>query len=155
MKLTIVFLLSFLTYISLAQDSRFLILEHRERSKEVVFSEGEYIVVKSLKGETVRGALHVVDEKLIRVRNKVISLTNVESIGKRNIVLYKVASLMVTNGLNLLVYGLNENLRNGWDNVSSLHKASLPMLGLGIPMLTFTYKRKVKKWTYEGVVSYW
>ena len=138
-----------------AQSNKYLILKKRESTREVVFNEGEIIVIKSLKGEKIKGPMIVLTESLIQVKHKVVPLTNVACIGKRNPVIGRIASVLVTTGMNFFVYGLSDNLKNGWSEVSENYKASVPMLGLGVPLLTMTYKRKAKKWTFKGDVGNW
>ena len=137
------------------QNDKYLIIEHREKQKEVVIANGEIVRVRSFKGEKLKGKIEILSESLVRVKHKVVPLTSIQSIGRKHKVVGRIASLLVTNGMNLFVYGVNDNLRNGWDQVSHLYKASIPMLGVGIPFLVVTKNRKAKKWTYVGQVDIW
>ncbi len=100
-----------------AQSQKYLVLKHRDKPKEIAIVEGEFVVIRSFKGEKIRGPLEVVSEDLIRVKHKVVPLTNVQSFGKRNNKVMRVASTILSVGLNISVYGLSENLKNGWTNV--------------------------------------
>lgn len=138
-----------------AQNSKYLVLKHREKQKEVVISEGEFVVLKTFKGEKVRGQMRILADNMIRVKHKVVPLTSVERIGRRSPGISRVASLVVTTGMNLFLYGLSDNLKNGWEQPSENYKASTPLLAVGIPLLVLTYKRTSKNWTYEGAVGSW
>ena len=138
-----------------AQTNKYLILKKRDSKREIVYNEGEIVIVKTFKGEKIKGPMIVLTESLIQVKHKVVPLTNVQCIGKRNPVIGRIASVLVTTGMNFFVYGLSDNLKNGWSEVSENYKASLPMLGLGVPLLTLTHKRKAKKWKFEGQVNSW
>lgn len=135
------------------QSRKFLIISHRLKAKEVVISEGQIVVVKSFKGEKLKGPLEVLSENLIRVKHKVVPLTNIQYIGRTNPEVVRVASLIVSTGMNLFLYGLSDNLKHGWESLSDTHKASVPLLAVGIPLLTVSYKRMSKKWTYKGQVG--
>ncbi len=63
----------------MAQSTKYLVLKHREKLREVVIAQGEYVVVESFKGEKIRGAMVVLSETLIRVKHKVVPLTNVKA----------------------------------------------------------------------------
>jgi hypothetical protein len=154
MRYKLIFALLIICKLGVAKPSKFLIIEHRSKVKEVVIAQGEWVVVKTFNGETVRGEIQIISETLIRVKHKVVPLTSVKCIGKKNAYIQRVASLIVTNGVNLILFGLNENLRNGWD-LGNGHKAGIPMLGLGVPLLTITHKRKAKNWKFIGQISQW
>ncbi len=155
MKVILSISLLLFTLSSIAQAPKYLILKHRDKQKEVVITEGEYVSIKTFKGDKVRGQMLVLSEKLIKVKHKVVPLTNVKSIGRRGAGVGRVASLVVTTGMNLLLYGISDNLRNGWNEMSQNYRASLPMLAVGIPLITTTYKRKSKNWKYEGQLTGW
>ncbi|PCJ66747.1 MAG: hypothetical protein COA58_04620 [Bacteroidetes bacterium] len=138
-----------------AQSDKFLILKHRDKIKEIVINEGEFVVVKTFKGGKVRGRVLVLSENMIKVKHKVVPLTSIERIGRRNAAVTKIASLVVSTGMNLFLYGVSDNLRNGWDETNGNYKAGVPLLGIGIPLLTTTYKRTSKKWKFVGQVSGW
>jgi hypothetical protein len=143
------------TYTIQAQTNKYLVLKHRDKQKEVVIAQGEFVVVKTFKGEKIRGQMEVLSETLICVKHKVVPLTNVERIGKRDAWTMRIASLLVSTGMNISLFGLSDNLRKGWDIPSENYKAGLPMLAVGIPLMALTYKRTSKKWTYEGAMGSW
>jgi len=138
-----------------AQTSKYLVIKHREKQKEVVVAQGEFVVVKTFKGEKIRGTMEVLSETLIRVKHKIVPLTNVERIGRRDPWTFRIASVLVSTGMNISLFGLSDNLRNGWDSPSENYKAGLPMLAVGIPLMVITYKRTSKRWTYEGAMGNW
>jgi hypothetical protein len=140
---------------ALAQTNKYLVLKHREKQKEVVIAHGEFLVVKTFKGEKIRGTMEVLSENMIRVKHKIVPLTNVERIGKRDARLLRVASLLVSTGMNITLFGVSDNLRNGWDTPSENYKAGIPMLAVGIPFIVFSYKRTSQHWTYEGALGSW
>jgi hypothetical protein len=144
-----------LAYTIQAQTNKYLVLKHRDKQKEVVIAQGEFVVVKTFKGEKIRGQMEVLSETLIRVKHKVVPLTNVERIGKRDAWTMRIASLIVSTGMNITLFGLSDNLRHGWDTPSENYKAGIPLLAVGIPMLVLTYKRTSKYWTYEGAMGNW
>jgi hypothetical protein len=144
-----------LAYSIQAQTNKYLVLKHRDKQKEVVIAQGEFVVVKTFKGEKIRGQMEVLSETLIRVKHKVVPLTNVERIGKRDAWTMRIASLIVSTGMNITLFGLSDNLRHGWDTPSENYKAGIPLLAAGIPMLVLTYKRTSKHWTYEGAMGNW
>ena len=139
----------------IAQHTNYLVMVKREGIKEKALAEGEYVVVKSLKGEKVRGKLQIKTDKLIQVQNRVIPLTNVRSIGSKNGFVSKTASLILSNGMNLLLFGVNENLRQGFEDPSNFYKAGIPMTALGFPLYFISRKYHVRKWTYVGVLDPW
>lgn len=145
----------FLCEFSYSQTNKYLVIKHRDKQKEVVIAEGEYVVVKTFKGEKIRGTVEVLSETLIRVKHKIVPLTNVERIGRRYAWAMRIASVLVSTGMNISIFGLSDNLRNGWDAPSENYKAGIPMLAVGIPLMVLTYKRKSKKWTYEGALGSW
>lgn len=138
-----------------AQTNKYLVLKHRDKQKEVVIAQGEFVVVKTFKGEKIRGQMEVLSETLIRVKHKIVPLTNVERLGKRDAWIMRIASLIVSTGMNVTLFGLSENLREGWDSPSENYKAGVPLLAAGFPMLVLTYKRTSKHWTYEGAMGNW
>jgi hypothetical protein len=138
-----------------AQTNKYLVIKHRDKQKEVVIAEGEFVVVKTFKGENIRGTMEVLSETLIRVKHKIVPLTNVERIGKRDPWAFRIASVLVSTGMNISLFGLSDNLRNGWDAPSENYKAGLPMLAVGIPLMVVTRKRTSKRWTYEGAMGNW
>jgi hypothetical protein len=144
-----------LAYAVHAQTNKYLVLKHRDKQKEEVVAQGEFVVVKTFKGEKIRGTMEVLSETLIRVKHKVVPLTNVERIGKRDAWTMRIASLIVSTGMNITLFGLSDNLRHGWDTPSENYKAGIPLLAAGIPMLVLTYKRTSKHWTYEGAMGNW
>jgi len=139
----------------MAQLPKYLVLKHRDKPKEVVIAEGEYVVVESFKGEKIRGTMVVLSETLIRVKHKVVPLTNVKSIGRRNMRIYQIASMLVSIGVNITLFGLSDNLRHGWERPSQNYKAGLPMLAVGIPLMVLTHKRTSEHWTYDGQMPGW
>ncbi|MGB1038805.1 MAG: hypothetical protein ACPGYY_09185 [Bacteroidia bacterium] len=145
----------FLALSGFAQTNKYLVLEHRHKQKEVVIAEGEVVIIKTFKGERISGRMTVLSEALIRVKHKVVPLTNVQYVGRRNQKILRIASLVVSTGANLLLYGISEDLRDGWGTLSENHKASVPMLAVGIPFLTMTYKRTSKNWKYKGELGTW
>lgn len=155
MKWILVFTLNVLVLSSLAQAPKFLILKHRSKQKEVVVTEGEFVSVTTFKGEKVRGQMLVLSEKLIKVKHKVVPLTSVRSIGRRSAPVARVASMIVTTGMNLMLYGVSNNLKNGWEGELDNYKASGPLLALGIPLLTVTYKRTSEHWKFAGQMPGW
>jgi hypothetical protein len=144
-----------LAYTIQAQTNKYLVLKHRDKQKEVVIAQGEYVVVKTFKGEKIRGQMEVLSETLIRVKHKIVPLTNEERIGKRDAWTMRIASLIVSTGMNITLFGLSENLREGWDTPSENFKAGIPLLAAGIPMLVLTHKRTSQHWTYEGAMGNW
>ncbi len=122
------------TYTIQAQTNKYLVLKHRDKQKEVVIAQGEFVVVKTFKGEKIRGQMEVLSETLIRVKHKVVPLTNIERIGKRDAWTMRIASLIVSTGMNITLFGLSDNLRHGWDTPSENYKAGIPLLAVGIPI---------------------
>ena len=57
--------------------------------------------------------------------------------------------------MNVFLFGMNDNLLNGWDKISNAHKASLPMLAVGVPLLTITQKHQAEHWTFLLVLKDW
>jgi hypothetical protein len=155
MKIYLIILLSILSYAVNAQSNKYLILKHRDKQKEVVIAQGEYVVIESFKGDKIRGQMEVLSETLIRVKHKVVPLTNVKSVGRRNAKIMRVATVLVSTGMNISLYGLSDNLRHGWEKPSENYKAGLPMLAVGIPFMAITFKRTSENWTYEGTVGAW
>jgi hypothetical protein len=138
-----------------AQNTNYLVLIKRTTQKEITFEEGTFVVVKSFNGTKVRGRLQVKTDKLIQVKNQVIPLTNVKYIGNKDGFISKTASLILSNGMNLVLFGLNENLRQGFDTPSNFYKAGIPMLSLGFPLYFISRKYRVKRYTYLGVLNPW
>ncbi len=132
--------------LQVVQAENYLVLKQRGGDKEVVIQEGEMVVIKTTNKRKHRGKLHVVSEQVVRIQNKLILISNIESVGKKNMYISRAAALIVTNGMNMLLFGFNDNLRNGWGEPSDLHKASVPMLSVGIPLLAITRKRKIWNW---------
>jgi hypothetical protein len=155
MKVQFVILLLCVSGLVSAQTSKYLVIKHREKQKEVVIAEGEFVVVKTFKGEKIRGKMEVLSETLIRVKHKIVPLTNVERIGRRDPWAFRIASVLVSTGMNISLFGLSDNLRSGWDRPSENYKAGLPMLAVGIPLMVLTYKRTSKNWTYECALGSW
>lgn len=137
----------------LAYCQNYFVLEHRKKIKEVAITEGDLVVIISKDGEKVRGKIKMVNHNLVQVKNKVIPLCKIEGIGTKNKFVSSLGSLLVTNGMNLLIYGLNENFSKGWKQVSALHKASLPMLAAGLPVFLITQKRTTEKWKFHVVMD--
>jgi hypothetical protein len=154
-KIFLLFLCLLFLQTAFSQSNKYLVLKHRDKQKEVVIAQGEFVVVKTFKGEKVRGQMEVLSETLIRVKHKVVPLTNVERIGKRDAWTMRIASLIVSTGMNITLFGLSDNLRHGWDTPSENYKAGIPLLAAGIPMLVLTYKRTSRHWTYEGTMGNW
>ena len=144
-----------IAYTLSAQTSKYVILKHRDKQKEVVVAHGEYVVLTTFKGETIKGQLEVLSETLVRVKHKVVPLTNVQKFGRRNQRLFQLGSMIVTTGMNITLFGLSDNLRHGWETPSTNYKAGVPMLAVGIPMMLFTYKCTSEHWTFEGTVGSW
>ncbi|MEY2924473.1 MAG: hypothetical protein RLZZ337_1021 [Bacteroidota bacterium] len=138
-----------------AQTTQYLILKHKEKSNEIALAEGSVIVIQLNNGEKLRGELLLKSESYIQLKNRQIPLSNIAAIGRKNQGVHRIAALIVTNGMNVFLFGMNDNLLNGWDKISNAHKASLPMLATGIPLLTITYKRKMKKWDLLPVLKDW
>jgi hypothetical protein len=69
----------------------------------VVISEGEIVSIHTFKGDKVKGQMLVLSDKLIKVKHKVVPLTSVKQLGSRSAPVAKVASLVVTTGMNLLL----------------------------------------------------
>jgi hypothetical protein len=155
MKIVMMSLVLLMSTLCQAQTNKYLVIKHRENSKEVVIAQGEFVVVKTFKGEKIRGTMEVLSENMIRVKHKIVPLTNVERVGKRDAKVLRIASLIVSTGMNITLFGLSDNLRHGWDTPSDNYKAGIPMLGVGIPAIVLSYKRTSKKWTYEGAVGNW
>mgnify|MGYP007079516089 CR=1 FL=1 len=155
MKIIGIILIMCFAYTSQAQSNKYLILKHRDKQKEVVIAQGEFVVIESFKGEKIRGQMEVLSETLIRVKHKVVPLTNVKKIGRRNAKVMRVATVLVSMGMNISLYGLSDNLRHGWDEPSENYKAGIPMLAVGIPLMIMTYKRTSEHWTFEGTVGAW
>lgn len=155
MKIVMMSLVLVMSTLCHAQSNKYLVLKHRDKSKEKVIAQGEFVVVKTFKGEKIRGTMEVLSETLIRVKHKIVPLTNVERIGKRDPWAFRIASVLVSTGMNISLFGLSENLREGWKTPSQNYKAGLPMLVAGIPLMVLTYKRTSKKWTYEGAMGNW
>lgn len=138
-----------------AQTTQYLILKHKEKKKEIAIAEGSALAIKLKSGEKIRGELVMLNETTIRVKNRIISLTDIESIGRKHQGIYRIAALVVTNGMNVFLFGMNDNLLNGWDKISNAHKASLPMLAVGVPLLTITQKHQAEHWTFLLVLKDW
>ncbi|MFY0643510.1 MAG: hypothetical protein JXR19_03515 [Bacteroidia bacterium] len=138
-----------------AQSDKYLIIKHRTKSKEVVIQEGAFVVVKTFKGERVNGNMLVLSEALIKVKHKVVPLTNVERIGIRNRAMVQLGSAAVSMGMNLVFYGLQNNFRNGWKQVDDSYMVSAPFLAAGVSMIWFNRKRKSKHWIYKGQMPGW
>lgn len=155
MKIQYILLLMCIAGSAHSQTNKYLILKHRDKAKEVVVAHGEFVVLKTFKGEKIRGKMEVLSETLIRVKHKIVPLTNVERIGRRDAWAMRIASVLVSTGMNISLFGLSDNLRNGWQEPSENYKAGLPMLGVGIPLMMLTYKRTSKQWLYEGTVGAW
>ena len=155
MRITGILIMLCLAYAVHAQTNKYLVIKHRDKQKEVVIAQGEFVVVKTFKGEKIRGTMEVLSETLIHVKHKVVPLTNVERIGRRDPWMFRIASVLVSTGMNISLFGLSDNLRKGWDIPSENYKAGLPMLAVGIPLMALTYKRTSRKWTYEGAMCSW
>lgn len=147
MRLILICFILLCTQLSFAQN--YLVIKHRTKQKEVVLEEGRMLVAVAFDGEKVRGPLKIISEHVIQIKNKIVPLTNVKKIGAKDPWIMKIGSLVTSNGANLLVYGLNDNLSNGWDRLSALHKAALPMLAAGLPVMLISRKRNIKHWTYS------
>jgi hypothetical protein len=89
------------------------------------------------------------------VKHKIVPLTNVDRIGRRDPWAFRIASVLVSTGMNITLFGLGDNMRSGWERPSENYKAGLPMLAVGIPLMLLTYKRTSKNWTYEGAMGGW
>lgn len=139
----------------LAQSDSYLIIKHRKKQKEVVISEGSVVVVKTFKGERIRGPMLVLSQNLIKVKHKVVPLTNVEQIGIRNSVMLQLGSASLSMGMNLLLFGVQRNLRNGWQRPDENYSIGLPFVTAGVSMIWFTRKRKSNQWTYYGQMPGW
>jgi hypothetical protein len=155
MRIIGIIILLCLVYALHAQATKYLVLNHRDKQKEVVIAQGEFVVVKTFKGEKIRGQMEVLSETLIRVKHKIVPLTNVERIGRRDPWAFRIASVLVSTGMNISLFGLSDNLRSGFDRPSENYKAGLPMLAVGIPLMVLTYKRTSKNWMYEGAIGGW
>jgi hypothetical protein len=138
-----------------AQNTQYLILKHKEKTKKIAIAEGSALSIKLKSGEKVRGEIVLINETTVRVKNRIINITDIESIGRKHQGIYRVAALIVTNGMNVFLFGMNDNLLNGWDKISNAHKASLPMLAVGVPLLTITHKRKAEHWVFLPVLKDW
>ena len=143
------------TITSLAQTTQYLVLKHKEKPKEIAIAEGNGITVKLKSNQKLRGELVLIDESTIRIKNRVIKLNDIASIGRKHQGIHRIAALIVTNGMNVFLFGMNDNLLNGWDKISNAHKASLPTLAVGVPLLTITYKRKTEHWNLLPVLKDW
>ena len=138
-----------------AQADRYLILQHRHKQKELVIKQGEFVVVKTFKGEKVKGTMLVLTEDLIKVKHKVVPLTSIQSIGKRNGALVQLGSAALSMGVNLVFYGLQNSIRNGWSTADESYTVSIPFLASGFSMILFSRKRKAKRWKYQGQLPGW
>ena len=138
-----------------AQTNKFVILKHRDKPQEVAIAQGEYVVVTTFKGEKIKGQMEVLSETLIRVKHKIVPLTSIQKFGRRNQRVFQLASMLVSTGMNITLFGLSDNLRHGWEVPSNNYKAGLPMLAVGIPLMIFAHKRTSKRWTYKGTVGNW
>ena len=155
MKVQFVILLLCISGLVSAQTSKYVILKHRDKQKEIAVAQGEYVVLTTFKGEAIKGKLEVLSETLVRVKHKVVPLTNIQKFGRRNQRLFQLGSMIVTTGMNITLFGLSDNLRHGWDTPSTNYKAGVPMLAVGIPLMLFTYKRTSEHWIFEGTVGAW
>ena len=153
-KLGVLFSL-ILTTTCIAQTTQYLVLKHKEKPKEIAIAEGEGITVKLISDQKERGELVLINESTIRIKNRVIKLNEITSVGRKHQGIHRIAALVVTNGMNVFLFGMNDNLLNGWDKISNAHKASVPMLAVGVPLLTITHKRKMKKWDLLPVLKDW
>lgn len=137
------------------QADRFLILEHRTKTKEVVVQEGAFVMVKTFKGERISGRMRVLSESLIKVKHKVVPLTNVERIGVRNQAMSQFGAAAFSMGVNLLFYRIQNGLKNGWREKDGSLTASVPFLAAGGGMLWWSPKRRAKHWTFKGQMEGW
>lgn len=153
-NLMLLFLFS-MSLFTQAQVKRYLVMEHRTKPREVVFNPGEFVVVRSVRGERIRGPLEVIDEQLIGVKNKVIPLTNVEAIGRRSKWANQLSSFMISAGLGLLQLGIQGAAidSNGVNNKAFIMSAPMLVSGTGVALIL--PKRKRKNWKYIGVVHQW
>lgn len=138
-----------------AQSDKYLIIKHRTKNKEIVLQEGEFVYVKTFKGEKIKGTMLVLSEQLIKVKHKVVPLTNVERIGTRNKLVMQIGSAVVSMGVNLVLYGVQNNIRNGWKTADDNYTTSIPFLTAGGGLLLLNRKRKAKHWTYKGQMPGW
>ncbi len=69
--------------------------------------------------------------------------------------IYQIASMLVSTGVNITLFGLSDNLRHGWERPSQNYKAGLPMLAMGVPLMVLSYKRTAEHWTFEGQMPGW
>ncbi len=138
-----------------AQSDKFLIIKHREKAKEVVISEGAFVSVKTFKGERIRGIMLVLTEDLIKVKHKVVPLTNVERIGVRNALMLQIGSASISMGMNLVLFGVQRNLKNGWQKADENYGIGLPFLSAGLSMVWITRKRRAKHWSFHGQMPGW
>jgi hypothetical protein len=155
MKIIGAFVLLFCTLTSQSQTNKYVIIQHRDKHKEVAVAQGEYVVVTTFKGEKIKGHLEVLSETLIRVKHKIVPLTSIRKFGRRNQRIFQIASAMVSTGMNISLFGLSDNLRHGWETPSNNYKAGVPILVVGIPLMVLTYKRTSEHWTYVGMVGNW
>ena len=139
-----------------AQMKRYVVLMHRNKDKEVVFWQGDLVRVTTIKGEHITGKLEVMNEDMILVKNKIVPLTSIQRIGKRNRFVGAVSSFTLSVGLSLLQSGVSLSLAG--DAASEAHrvlKAAVPMLGIGTGSYFIYWPRSRKKWIYEGVIVSW
>lgn len=143
------------SFSAMGQSDKYLILEHRSKPKEVVIEEGEYVFVKTFKGEKVKGRMLVLSESLIKVKHKVVPLTNVQKIGKRNPYASQIGSAIFSMGMNLVLFGIQSDLKNGWKEPDDNYVVSIPFLSSGSALLFFHRKRTSKNWTFKGQMPGW
>ena len=138
-----------------AQSDRFLIIKHRIQDKEKVVAEGEIVMIKTFKGERLRGRMFVLTEDLIKVKHKVVPLTNVERVGVQSKLATQIGGAAVSMGVNLVFFGVQNNMRHGWDKTDGSYTASAPFLAFGSAMIVFSRKRKIKNWVFRGQMDGW
>lgn len=143
------------SFSAMAQSDKYLILEHRSKPKEVVIEEGEFVFVKTFKGDKVRGRMLLLSESLIKVKHKVVPLTNVQKIGKRNAVASQIGSAVLSMGMNLVLFGIQNDLKNGWKEPDENYAVSLPFLAVGSGLVFIHHKRTSKNWTFKGQMPGW
>lgn len=139
----------------MAQSDSYLIIKHRIKAKEVVLEEGAFVKVKTFKGEKIKGRMRVLSEQLIKVKHKVVPLTNIERIAVRKPSLAQLGAASFSMGVNLVFYGLQSSFRRGWKPLDESYAISLPFLGAGASLIAFSRPRYAKNWTFEGQMPGW